>query len=118
MFLLMESKGGRLLNHLNTVSGLVKDILTEDTKARNTDNYLYLKVLEHYSGLKGMDVNVMTVPTLLEELDRCNLPGFETVRRSRQKVQAAYPELAPSENVSRNRRKTESVYRKLSLIHI
>ena len=115
MFLLMETKGGRLLNHLNTVSGLVKEILKEDTKARNTDNYLYLKVLEYYSNLKGMDVNAMTVPTLLEELDQYNLPGFETVRRSRQKVQATYPELAPSENVSRNRRKTESVYRKYAL---
>ena len=61
------------MKHLNTVSGLVKDILTEDTKARNTDNYLYLKVLEHYSSLKGMDVNAMTVPALLEELDQCNL---------------------------------------------
>ena len=74
------------MKHLNTVSGLVKDILTEDTKARNTDNYLYLKVLEHYSSLKGMDVNAMTVPALLEELDQCNLPGFETVQIGRAHV--------------------------------
>lgn len=106
------------MNHLETVSGLVKNILEQDLEARNTDNYLYLKVLEQYADLKGMSVNTMTVPVLLKEVDQHNLPGFETVRRSRQKVQAAYPELAPSENVSRNRRKTESIYRKYALSEV
>ena len=84
------------MENLKTVSALVKNILEHDHKARNTDNHLYLMVLEHYSGLRGIDIHAMTVPVFLKELDRRSFPGFETVRRSRQKVQATYPDLAPS----------------------
>lgn len=42
------------MENLKTVSALVKNILEHDHKARNTDNHLYLMVLEHYSGLRGM----------------------------------------------------------------
>ena len=38
------------MENLKTVSALVKNILEHDHKARNTDNHLYLMVLEHYSG--------------------------------------------------------------------
>lgn len=106
------------MDNLKTVSGLVKRILEQDSKARNTDNYLYLKVLEHYSGLNGMDVSTMTVPTLLKELDQHNLPGFETVRRSRQKMQTTYPELAPSESIGRKRCKSEAIFRKYALSEV
>ena len=78
------------MENLKTVSALVKNILEHDHKARNTDNHLYLMVLEHYSGLRGIDIHAMTVPVFLKELDRRSFPGFETVRRSRQKVQATY----------------------------
>ena len=85
----IETEGGFCLENLKTVSALVKNILEHDHKARNTDNHLYLMVLEHYSGLRGIDIHAMTVPVFLKELDRRSFPGFETVRRSRQKVQAA-----------------------------
>ena len=58
------------MENLKTVSALVKNILEHDHKARNTDNHLYLKVLEHYSGLRGIDIHAMTVPVFLKELDR------------------------------------------------
>lgn len=44
------------MENLKTVSALVKNILEHDHKARNTDNHLYLMVLEHYSGLRGMQL--------------------------------------------------------------
>lgn len=78
------------------------------------DNHLYLMVLEHYSGLRGIDIHAMTVPVFLKELDRRSFPGFETVRRSRQKVQATYPDLAPSEAVGKRRAKNEVVYREFA----
>lgn len=71
-------------------------------------------VLEHYSGLRGIDIHAMTVPVFLKELDRRSFPGFETVRRSRQKVQATYPDLAPSEAVGKRRAKNEVVYREFA----
>ena len=75
---------------------------------------MYLMVLEHYSGLRGIDIHAMTVPVFLKELDRRSFPGFETVRRSRQKVQATYPDLAPSEAVGKRRAKNEVVYREFA----
>lgn len=102
------------MENLKTVSALVKNILEHDHKARNTDNHLYLMVLEHYSGLRGIDIHAMTVPVFLKELDRRSFPGFETVRRSRQKVQATYPDLAPSEAVGKRRAKNEVVYREFA----
>jgi hypothetical protein len=111
-------EGGLHLENLKTVSALVKKILEQDNKARNTDNHLYLKVLEHYSDLRGIDIRAMTVPVFLKELDRHSFPGFETVRRSRQKVQATYPELAPTESVGRKRSKNETVYKDFALSEV
>ena len=99
------------MSELKTISALVKHILKEDVASRNSDNALYLKVLEHYSGQKGVDLGEMSVPAFLKKLDQRVLPGFETVRRSRQKVQEAYPELAASEAVGRSRNKNEAAYR-------
>ena len=65
------------MNELKNVSTLVKSILTEDERARNTDNYLYLRVLEHYSGIKGTDIHTMTVPVFLKELNQAL--GKETI---------------------------------------
>lgn len=102
------------MENLKTVSALVKNILERDHKARNTDNYLYLKVLEHYSETRGINIRTMTVPVFLKELDNNRFPGFETVRRSRQKVQATYPDLAPNEIVGKRRSKNEIVYREFA----
>lgn len=99
------------MTELKKVSALVQSILQNDERARNTDNYLYLKVLEHYSYIKGTDICSMTVPVFLKELDKRSYPGFETVRRTRQKIQATHKELAPNDAVSRRRIKREAVFR-------
>ena len=112
------NEGGLHLENLKTVSALVKNILENDHKARNTDNHLYLKVLEHYSGLRGIDIHAMTVPVFLKELDKHSFPGFETVRRSRQKMQATYPNLAPTESVGRKRSKNEMIYKDFALSEV
>ena len=112
------NEGGLHLENLKTVSALVKSILENDHKARNTDNHLYLKVLEHYSGHRGIDIHAMTVPVFLKELDKHSFPGFETVRRSRQKMQATYPNLAPTESVGRKRSKNEMVYKDFALSEV
>lgn len=83
------------MENLKTVSALVKNILEHDHKARNTDNHLYLKVLEHYSGLRGIDIHAMTVPVFLKELDRRNFPGLklsaEADRKCRQPTLTLLP---------------------------
>lgn len=106
------------MSELKTVSALVKNILEQDEKARNTDNYLYFKVLEHYSELREIDIHSMTVPLFLKKLDNHIFPGFETVRRSRQKVQAAYPDLAADKAVEKLRDKNESVYQDFAVSEV
>ena len=102
------------MNDLKVVSAMVKSILAEDTQARNDDNVLYLKVLQIVSNRNSIDLQSMTVPVFLLRMREYGLPGFETVRRSRQKVQADNPELAGSEAVRRKRAKQEAVYREFA----
>lgn len=102
------------MNDLKAVSAIVKSILMENTRARNDDNVLYLMVLNHVSNRNGIDIQSMTVPVFLMKMKEYGLPGFETVRRSRQKVQADNPELEGTESTRRKRAKQEAVYREFA----
>ena len=103
------------MNDLQTVSKLVKGILEENKQARNSDSHLYLKVLEQKAKESGIDLKGMTVPFFLESYDVLGVPGFETVRRTRQKVQATYPELASAERVAAMRMENEKVFKAFAL---
>ena len=76
------------MRDLKTVSALVKQILEKNVEARNSDNILYLEVLRYYSSEKSIDLHHLSVPDFLMKLEQKGFPAFETVRRSRQKVQA------------------------------
>ena len=102
------------MNELLTITGLVKTILETDPKARNSDNYLYSKVLEHEALSKGIDLYRITVPVFYAKAHEWNFTGFETVRRTRQKVQRAFPELAGDESVRRNRATRREVFKAYS----
>ena len=102
------------MNDLKAVSAIVKNILMENTRARNDDNVLYHMVLNHVSNRNGIDIQSMTVPVFLMKMKEYGLPGFETVRRSRQKVQADNPELEGTESTRRKRAKQEAVYREFA----
>lgn len=102
------------MNELKTVSKLVKAILESNEQARNSDNVLYLKILEYHSEQKGIDLSAMSIPAFLLEMKQYGFPAFETVRRSRQKVQEAYPDLAASGIVGKRRAKKEETYREFA----
>jgi hypothetical protein len=99
------------MNDLHTTTQLVKAILEEDKQARNSDSFLYLKVLEHISQKEGFAINHMTVPYFLENMKEYGFPGFETVRRTRQKVQQHHPELAACDKVKGMRMIEETEFR-------
>ena len=84
---------------LKNTTALVKSILEQDKQCRNSDSYLYLKVLSVIGKQKGIDLDKMTVPFFLLNLHGAGFPGFETVRRTRQKIQQHNPELAACEAV-------------------
>lgn len=98
------------MNDLRTVSGLVTNILENNPQARNSDSFLYLKVLEAVAERDGVTLNNVTVHDFLTKM-YSNFPGFETVRRSRQKVQEKNPALRACETVTEYRAENEKIYR-------
>lgn len=100
---------------LKNISGVVKVILMANEKARNNDSFLYLRVLEYYGCIRGVDVRTMTVPTLLLHMEEYGLPKFETVRRARQKTQEKFPELAASKRTQEKRMEAEREFRAFAL---
>lgn len=99
------------MNELKTTTKLVKAILEQDEQARNSDSFLYLKVIEHISARKGILLTYMTVAQFLLNMKRFGFPGFETVRRTRQKIQEHHPELAACRKVEEMRMENEKEYR-------
>ena len=99
------------MNDLKTISGLVKHILEQNKQARNSDSILYLKVLEYQSHENGIDLRLLSVPVFLMEMKEQGFAPFESVRRARQKIQAAHPELAAYERVEVFRAENEAEFR-------
>ena len=93
------------------VTDLVKSILEQEQRARNSDSFLYLRVLKHIESEQRESLNGVTVFDFLLHLQGKVYPCFESVRRARQKVQRAYPELAASEEVQVYRAENEDLFR-------
>lgn len=96
---------------LSTYTGLVKSILETDTQARNSDSFLYLKVLQHIADEKDIWLNGLTVPDFLMSMNLFGFPGFETIRRTRQKIQEKFPELSANDTVQGFREENEKDFR-------
>ena len=100
------------MDDLKTAQDLVMDILTTTPKARNSDNYLLYVVYARVGKMHGIDINQMSVPTFFLHLKEYGFPSPETIRRTRQKIQAAYPELAASDKVESFRYIQEEAFKK------
>ena len=99
------------MTNLKQTSKLVKSILTDDKRTRNSDSFLYLKVLQHYAEQTGKPVHEMSVQAFLLNMGDLGIPPFESVRRARQKVQATYPELRACKAVEGFRADNEAQFR-------
>ena len=96
---------------LYTTTKLVKQILEQDKRARNSDSFLYFRVLGVLGQARKIDIDSMSVPTFLLNMAEYGFPCFETVRRTRQKLQQHYPELAANSDVEAQRMLNEEEYR-------
>lgn len=96
---------------LQTTASLVKQILQEDEQARCSDNYLNYLVLKKIGEQKGINIDNTPILQYLLHLSEWGFPTFETIRRTRQKVQAENPELSANGVVKDYRRKNELIYR-------
>ena len=93
-------------NTLRKTKALVKQILEENPQARNSDNELYIQICNK------LNPSICFAPfgEVVCNLNEYGLPPFETVRRSRQKVQEEHPELRPCDEVALYRAENETAY--------
>lgn len=96
---------------LKFIKAIVKSILEDDQRARNSDSYLYLKVIEYIAEQRHISLSNITILHFLNHMNDYGFPPFESVRRARQKSQAEYPELAANRNVAEQRADNEIKYR-------
>jgi len=95
---------------LNQTMSMVKDILIHYPIARDSDMYLYLRVV------KKLNPTAADRPfsEVLLNLENLGLPCFETVRRTRQKLQEKYPKLKGSDKVRSLRSINEEAYKEFA----
>lgn len=96
------------MKNLKTIEGRVRAILEKDGEARNDDMSLYLKVCS--TCVKG--AGAMPFAEVMQQYRYLGLPSFESVSRTRRKLQAGHPELAGSRPVRKLRAAGEKAYRK------
>lgn len=102
------------MNELKHITKLVKLVLDQDEKARNSDSYLYFRILGILGERKGIDINQTPVTMFLLNMKKWGFPPFESVRRTRQKIQSECPELAGSERVMAMRSEREKEFREFA----
>lgn len=96
------------MDSLKTIEGKVKAILQRNEDARNDDMVLYLALCNLYLE----DAGNMPLAQILTNYRELGLPSFESVGRTRRKLQERHPELLGSLRKQKIRAAGEKVYRK------
>ena len=99
------------MRRIRNTTKLVKDILQKDERTRNSDSFLYFRVIDTVSTAKGLDITKIPVTVYLLKMNEWGFPPFESVRRARQKLQRAFPELEACEEVAAARAENEVLIR-------
>lgn len=99
------------MDNLKSLTKLVKSILEKEPDTRSSDNRLYYAVCAKIGAENGVDINKMSMPHFLLHLKDYGMPAFESVRRTRQKIQADNRELAADRDVEAQRELNEEKYR-------
>ena len=97
-------------NKLYEIKALVKQVLEESERTRNSDNELYVEICSR------VNPSAMRLPfvMVIGNLESLGLPPFESVRRTRQKIQADYPELRACDEVELYRAENETAYKEFA----
>ena len=96
---------------LMTTKALVHSILMQDKRARSSDSYLYLKVLDAIDAEKKIGIRKIPIGQFMLNMSDWGFPPFETVRRTRQMIQRKFPELDACEEVQGYRAENETVHK-------
>ncbi|MFA5763105.1 MAG: hypothetical protein WC931_05985 [Bacilli bacterium] len=84
---------------------LVKKVLQNNEQARNSDKECIWQVYKKIGVIKDVDWFGSREAIIKENFLSGKLPSFETIRRSRQKIQELHPELQATSSSVRARRK-------------
>lgn len=96
------------MKKLKTIESRVRAILIDHQEARDDDMVLFLLYCNHYC---EAEVGKLPFEVVMKNYKEFQIPYFESVRRTRQKIQAATPELGCGSDVRRARRKQEGKYK-------
>ena len=77
------------MKRIRQTNDLVKDILENVPETRNSDDLLYVNVVRRVSPM----LCSQPFATVMLQRREFKIPPFESVRRTRQKLQASFPEL-------------------------
>lgn len=98
------------LSELIATSEIVKLALEVAPETRSNDDLLYLYVCN----MINPSVMVQPFHAVLAQRKSLNLPTFETVRRTRQKIQAESPELSGTKECRKARKELEAEFREFA----
>lgn len=96
------------MKDLKTVEKKVRAILEKNEDARNDDMVLYLSLCN--ACLR--DAGALPLAEIMTQYKCLDLPSFESVSRTRRKVQTRHPELAGCRPIQKLRATGEKAYRK------
>lgn len=96
------------MDSLKTIEGKVRAVLQKNEDARNDDMVLYLALCNLYLE----DAGNMPLAQILTNHRELGLPSFESVGRTRRKLQERHPELSGSVRKQKIRAAGEKAYRK------
>jgi hypothetical protein len=96
-------------------TNVVHEILKADAQSRNSNDVLYLRVLQKIGRDNGVDVDNMSVKSLFLNMSEIARPPYESVTRARRKLQKMHPELRADKQVEGYREVLETEYRAYGL---
>lgn len=102
------------MKDLKSIKALVQSLLEQDERTRNSDSYLYFRVINTMANRDNLDLTKISVTAFLLNMNELGCPPFESVRRTRQKVQRECPWLASCEKVNELRSENEVAYREFA----
>lgn len=102
------------MDNIRNTSDLVKEALINNPMARNSDNYLYYLICKAKLAGSGVNIDSLSFKDGLLKRKEFNIPAFETVRRTRQKIQQHFPELAGNAEVEAMRVIREEQFREFA----
>lgn len=95
---------------LHTTQDIVMDILKSHPETRNSDNYLSYWVYKFIGQKNGIDIDSMPITRFFLHMKDYGFPSTETIRRTRQKIQADHPELSADKSVEYKRNLYEEFF--------